>query len=276
VAGAQPLTDAGAELSFRLPREAVEHFPRLLEMLDVAKGHGELTGYGISITTLEEVFLRISQDGDQPFEPNAQVRLFGLTCLLSADGLRLLIVFVPRSLELPYQRGSRRISATLHSRLALRKLLLSSQFLCFYLSFFPGYSALGCAHVKQSVAARADTWQWSGLLPAAIRLLLQALPLCSQRCEGTFPFLLPHSRTTTQLLLVELLLPLAILAGGLVLYHLMIVPLWQDFPPMPINSSLVPTCAQCVLPYAANYTPANASAACGQDLVRSLSCCFVS
>jgi len=64
VPAAEVISDAGAELAFRLPFSASPVFPGLFRDIDARKDHGELqiSTYGISVTTLFEVFLRIGED----------------------------------------------------------------------------------------------------------------------------------------------------------------------------------------------------------------------
>jgi hypothetical protein len=66
VPSAHVLSSAGAERSFRLPFPAAPFFPALLDALD-AQGRTELgvTAFGLSVTTLEEVFLRVGADGSE-------------------------------------------------------------------------------------------------------------------------------------------------------------------------------------------------------------------
>ncbi|KAK9828547.1 hypothetical protein WJX72_000707 [[Myrmecia] bisecta] len=51
---------AGAELAFRLPKEDASSFAELLRELDERKAELGIQGYGLAVTTLEEVFLRVS------------------------------------------------------------------------------------------------------------------------------------------------------------------------------------------------------------------------
>ena len=58
------LSDAGGEISFRVPFSAAPTFPRLfndLDNADICQSVG-IEHYGVSVTTLEEVFLRVGQD----------------------------------------------------------------------------------------------------------------------------------------------------------------------------------------------------------------------
>ena len=55
------LSEHGGELSYRLPFTSASSFPALLKHLDTAKQALGLGGYGMSPTSLEEVFLRLAQ-----------------------------------------------------------------------------------------------------------------------------------------------------------------------------------------------------------------------
>ena len=48
------------DLSFRLPLSQVVSFPALLEALETRGAELRIQGYGVSLTTLEEVFLNIA------------------------------------------------------------------------------------------------------------------------------------------------------------------------------------------------------------------------
>eukprot|EP01031_Cornospumella_fuschlensis_P022275 gene22275-27238_t len=63
VADAETLSDIGAELSMRLPFSASGTFVDLFHTLDARKDDLGIAEYGISVTTLEEVFLRVGHDG---------------------------------------------------------------------------------------------------------------------------------------------------------------------------------------------------------------------
>jgi len=54
---------AGAELSFLLPFNTSSAFPALFKTLDDQQHELAISGYGATITTLEEVFLRVNEDG---------------------------------------------------------------------------------------------------------------------------------------------------------------------------------------------------------------------
>ena len=55
---------AGGELSYRMSLGCVSSFPTLFKELDRKKGKLGIGGYGISMTTLEEVFMRITHKAD--------------------------------------------------------------------------------------------------------------------------------------------------------------------------------------------------------------------
>lgn len=55
------LAPAAREASFRLPKESSRAFPALLRALEAQRRQLGVSSYGMSVTTLEEVFLRVSQ-----------------------------------------------------------------------------------------------------------------------------------------------------------------------------------------------------------------------
>lgn len=58
VPGALMESNAGAELSFVLPEESVTHFEALFTKIEKEKQELKISGYGASLTTMEEVFLK--------------------------------------------------------------------------------------------------------------------------------------------------------------------------------------------------------------------------
>ncbi len=55
-----------AEIAFQLPMSQMKHFEELFSMLDQKKESLGIQTYGVSITTMEEVFLRVAHlDEDQ-------------------------------------------------------------------------------------------------------------------------------------------------------------------------------------------------------------------
>eukprot|EP00052_Salpingoeca_macrocollata_P025254 m.229564 g.229564 ORF g.229564 m.229564 type:complete len:1857 (+) comp22401_c4_seq1:3439-9009(+) len=61
VPGAVLEADAGAELSFLLPQHETASFPTLFSSMDANQQRLGIASYGISVTTMEEVFLRVGQ-----------------------------------------------------------------------------------------------------------------------------------------------------------------------------------------------------------------------
>ncbi|DBA00014.1 TPA: hypothetical protein N0F65_002017 [Lagenidium giganteum] len=54
-------TDVGTELTFQLPFEASSRFPKLFEALDAQQQALGIESYAISVTTLEEIFLKVAE-----------------------------------------------------------------------------------------------------------------------------------------------------------------------------------------------------------------------
>lgn len=59
------LSDVGSEMTYRLPIGASSRFVPMFDKLDRAVDNQRAVSYGVSITTLEEVFLLVSRGGDQ-------------------------------------------------------------------------------------------------------------------------------------------------------------------------------------------------------------------
>jgi hypothetical protein len=59
------LSNAGTEISFRLPFEESGNFPPLFSKLDTSKASYGIENYAISVTTLEEVFLKITKADEE-------------------------------------------------------------------------------------------------------------------------------------------------------------------------------------------------------------------
>lgn len=57
---AKVLSNVSAEVAFQLPMSTVSKFPALFDSLDSKLTTLKVTSYGISITTLEEVFLKVA------------------------------------------------------------------------------------------------------------------------------------------------------------------------------------------------------------------------
>ena len=71
VPNSESVSLAGSELTYRLPFEQTATFSKLFDRLDEEKEKLNIKSYGISVTTLEEVFLKIGHDeGDNIDEPS--------------------------------------------------------------------------------------------------------------------------------------------------------------------------------------------------------------
>ena len=55
------LTDVGTEMTFQLPFNSSSDFPRLFEGIDENEDELEIRSYGMSVTTLEEVFIKVAE-----------------------------------------------------------------------------------------------------------------------------------------------------------------------------------------------------------------------
>ncbi|KAG7399525.1 hypothetical protein PHYBOEH_008650 [Phytophthora boehmeriae] len=62
---AKVLSNVGAEIAFQLPLDATASFPQLFEELDEKLGELGVLSYGISVTTLEEVFIKVAEANDE-------------------------------------------------------------------------------------------------------------------------------------------------------------------------------------------------------------------
>ncbi|GLE03144.1 hypothetical protein PINS_up012023 [Pythium insidiosum] len=59
------LSNVGAEIAFQLPLDASAEFPQLFEDLDSSLEKVGILSYGISVTTMEEVFIKVAEAGDE-------------------------------------------------------------------------------------------------------------------------------------------------------------------------------------------------------------------
>ena len=59
-----PLSNIAGEISFRLPFQSSAHFADVFDEFDQNKDKYGIDSYGISVTTLEEVFLRVGHEDD--------------------------------------------------------------------------------------------------------------------------------------------------------------------------------------------------------------------
>jgi len=62
---------AAGEITYRLPFEETSNFANMFEELDAQKAVLGVNAYGVSVTTLEEVFFKI---GEQHFEKNIEAK----------------------------------------------------------------------------------------------------------------------------------------------------------------------------------------------------------
>lgn len=72
------LSNAGAEVIFRIPRDSFEDLPQLLTAIDSKKDQLGITSYGVGQSTLEEVFLELNNDStqDQGLDVNLKDTVF--------------------------------------------------------------------------------------------------------------------------------------------------------------------------------------------------------
>ncbi|RLN50687.1 hypothetical protein BBJ28_00003089 [Nothophytophthora sp. Chile5] len=96
VPDAKCLSSSGSELVFQLPTGSSEAFPAMLERFDAEMRDLGVLQYGISVTTLEEVFLRISRDRDDA-ERNVMEHEAGAGALTAAMLERKSTVSLPNS-----------------------------------------------------------------------------------------------------------------------------------------------------------------------------------
>ena len=62
VPGAEQVSDVGAELSFILPSSSTPSFPNLFDRLEADKVGLGIESFGVSVTTMEEVFTKVGED----------------------------------------------------------------------------------------------------------------------------------------------------------------------------------------------------------------------
>lgn len=65
VIDAKKITDVGAELSFILPSSSTPLFPSLFDRLENDRVALGIQNFGISITTMEEVFMKVGEGRDK-------------------------------------------------------------------------------------------------------------------------------------------------------------------------------------------------------------------
>ena len=60
--GAQPHSEIRDEIHYLIPRDQCRNFKAFFEAFDPKLDHYKVKSYGVSMTTLEEVFLKINQE----------------------------------------------------------------------------------------------------------------------------------------------------------------------------------------------------------------------
>ena len=65
---AERVTDVGAELSFILPSSSTPSFPNLFDKLEADKTDLGIQSFGVSITTMEEVFIKVGEGTDETLD----------------------------------------------------------------------------------------------------------------------------------------------------------------------------------------------------------------
>jgi len=75
VASCKVLSDVAGEISFQLPFKESGKFPDMFDELDREKGAWGVNSYGVSVTTLEEVFLKVGHEADEETPGEVKRRL---------------------------------------------------------------------------------------------------------------------------------------------------------------------------------------------------------
>jgi hypothetical protein len=65
VPGSQLASDVSAELTFLLPFTSSQHFPTLLDTLETQRSSLGFSSFGLSLTTMEEVFMKVGTGSTQ-------------------------------------------------------------------------------------------------------------------------------------------------------------------------------------------------------------------
>ncbi|KAM9992350.1 hypothetical protein ACTFIY_009791 [Dictyostelium cf. discoideum] len=93
IPGASILTDSGAELSYRLPTESLSNFAQFFTEFDFNLSKFSIQTYGISVTSLEEVFISLGQEdskklnnGNNEFKEN-EMESLKLAIATPSDGI---------------------------------------------------------------------------------------------------------------------------------------------------------------------------------------------
>jgi len=72
IPGAKKLQEVSTEATFLLPKSAIDKFKNFFPQLDSMLNELDVSSYGLSMTTLEEVFLRVEKEGQEQFKVENQ------------------------------------------------------------------------------------------------------------------------------------------------------------------------------------------------------------
>ena len=89
VPAAERLSNVGAEMTFQLPLSASASFPALFAALEAAQKPLGIDSYGVSVTTMEQVFVKVAEEGHAPgggSEPGAHAAEGALALDAEAKG----------------------------------------------------------------------------------------------------------------------------------------------------------------------------------------------
>eukprot|EP00981_Chlorochromonas_danica_P005252 scaffold1050_cov176-Ochromonas_danica.AAC.18 len=89
ISSAQLLSAVAGEVIFQLPLSSVSNFARLFSVLEESKGRIGLKSFGISITTLEQVFISLAHAGDPNLDYDPPMTIFDRAYNFLKRGLAL-------------------------------------------------------------------------------------------------------------------------------------------------------------------------------------------
>ena len=105
VPGAERTRSHAGELCFVLPKSSLKEYPRLFNEIDSYKSRLGIESYGVSLTTMEEIFLRLA---DEDVEEKTDLKTFGQRVVLSRERsyqpMESLTFSVPKKGEVPVWR----------------------------------------------------------------------------------------------------------------------------------------------------------------------------
>ena len=87
---AKVLTDVGTELTFQLPFSSSASFPTLFESIDTNEQSLGVRSYGMSVTTLEEVFIKVAEGTKTQAEAEAGRKDGGVNGASSLSNVQLM------------------------------------------------------------------------------------------------------------------------------------------------------------------------------------------